>query len=371
MVDDNSGPTPVALDDATRGAIELLITSRIEAAFNNLQLPPRPAPPAADDRRDADAAEPAPDTQAGGTIAGAGPDAGGEEEAPEDRDDDPAGTSNRPAGSQRPSVGWAGSGGGGGGGNDGDDSDGSSDSDADGTGPQALTPRWYERRRGYYIESAFEIPKRLDPRFPVRFRPNDAEFFATFGVSRASDGRALEAEKLYNVAAYSAEANNSILAGLESVAAVAEKCTDDAVRTQLVEAVDHLATAQTQVYGLFEISASEYAVLCGKQGAPGVADPALLEAYLQPDAGLSAANRQARARQQSQTIRYAAQQAGRRSGNGSHRRSPPAAVEQQRGGAGEGSRAARTGSGFGAGGGRGGRGNHGRGRGRGRGGPSL
>jgi hypothetical protein len=45
MVDDNSVPTPVALDDATRGAIEQLITSRIELALNNLQLPPRPAPP--------------------------------------------------------------------------------------------------------------------------------------------------------------------------------------------------------------------------------------------------------------------------------------------------------------------------------------
>jgi hypothetical protein len=41
MVDDDSGPTLVALGDATRGAIEQLITSRIEAAFNNLQLPTR------------------------------------------------------------------------------------------------------------------------------------------------------------------------------------------------------------------------------------------------------------------------------------------------------------------------------------------
>jgi hypothetical protein len=155
----------------------------------------------------------------------------------------------------------------------------------------ALTKRWYERRRGYYIESAFEIPKRLNPRFPVCFRPNDAEFFATFCVSRSSDGRALEAEKLYNVAYYSAEANNNILVGLESVAAVSEECRDDAVRAQLVEAVNHLATAQTQVYGLFEISTSEYAVLCSKQGAPSVAGPALLEAYLQPDAGISANNR--------------------------------------------------------------------------------
>jgi hypothetical protein len=61
VVDDNLGTTPVALDDETRGAIEQLITSRIEAAFNNLQLTPRPAPPAADDRRDADSAELAPD----------------------------------------------------------------------------------------------------------------------------------------------------------------------------------------------------------------------------------------------------------------------------------------------------------------------
>jgi hypothetical protein len=367
MVDDNSGPAPIALDDATRGAIEQLITSRIEAAFNNLQLPPHPAPPAADDRRGADTAEPPPDSRAGSSIAGAGHIVAGEEEAPEDGDNDPAGTYNLPVGSQRPSVGWADGGGGGGGRDASDDSGGFSDSDADGTGPQALTPRWYERRRGYYIESAFEIPKRLDPRFPVRFRPNDAEFFATFGVSRSSDGRALEAEKLYNVAAYSAEANNSILAGLESVAAVAEECTDDAVRVKLAEAVDHFATAQTQAYGLFEISASEYAVLCGKQGAPGVADPTLLEAYLQPDAGLSAANRQARARQQSQTIRYAAQQAGRRPGYGSHRRNPPAAIQQLRAGGGEGPRAAGAGSGSGAGGGGGRRHNRGRGRGRGRG----
>jgi hypothetical protein len=70
MVDDNSGPTPVALDDATRGAIEQLITSRIEAAFNNHQLPPRLAPPGVDDLRDADSAELAPNAQADGTTAG-------------------------------------------------------------------------------------------------------------------------------------------------------------------------------------------------------------------------------------------------------------------------------------------------------------
>jgi hypothetical protein len=93
---------------------------------------------------------------------------------------------------------------------------------------------------------------------------------------------------------------------------------DDAVRTHLVEAVDHLAINQTQFFGLIEISASEYAVLCGKLGAPSIAGPALLEAYLHPDAGLSAANKQVRARQQSQTIRHAAQEAERRSGNGSH-----------------------------------------------------
>jgi hypothetical protein len=66
MVDYNSGPTPVALHDATRGAIEKHITSRIEAEFNNLQLSPRPAPPGVDDRRDADSGELAPDAKAGG-----------------------------------------------------------------------------------------------------------------------------------------------------------------------------------------------------------------------------------------------------------------------------------------------------------------
>jgi hypothetical protein len=198
MVHDNSGSTPVALYDATRGAIEQLITSRIEAAFNNLQLPPPLAPPGVDDRRDADSAELAPDAQAGGSTADVDSNAVGDGQASEDGDDNPVGTSNLPAGTQRPSVGWVDGGGGGAGYSD--DSDGFSDSVADGTGPQALTKRWYERRRGYYIESAFEIPKRLNPRFPVRFRPNDAEFFATFGVSRSSDGRDLEAYKLYNIA---------------------------------------------------------------------------------------------------------------------------------------------------------------------------
>jgi hypothetical protein len=139
MVDNNSGPTPVVQDDANRGAIEQLVMSRIEAAFNNLQLPPRPARPVVDDRRDADSAELAPDAQAGGSTSGVDSNAAGDGQASEDGDQNSVATSNRPAGAQRPSVGWADGGGGGAGYSD--DSDGSRDSIADGTGPQALNKR--------------------------------------------------------------------------------------------------------------------------------------------------------------------------------------------------------------------------------------
>jgi hypothetical protein len=59
--------------------------------------------------------------------------------------------------------------------------------------------------------------------------------------------------------------------------------------------------------------------LCGRQGARGVANPALLESFIDAPAAYSTTGREAFRRQQEQAIRNAARVAGRRNRSGSSR----------------------------------------------------
>jgi hypothetical protein len=68
-----------------------------------------------------------------------------------------------------------------------------------------------------------------------------------------------------------------------------------------------------------ELTASRYEILCGRQGARGVADPALLESFIDAPAAYSTTGREAFMRQQEQAIRNAARIAGGRSRSGSSR----------------------------------------------------
>ena len=123
------------------------------------------------------------------------------------------------------------------------------------------------------------------------------------------------AANLYNTAAYTTVINNTLheaLGELYSLVEVFEGLPED-VRQQVSEALRNISDAQVAIFGTYELAASRYEVLCGKQGASGVADPDLLSAYIDPPPAYSAAGRQAFTHQRKWAIRQAASQAGRHS----------------------------------------------------------
>lgn len=69
------------------------------------------------------------------------------------------------------------------------------------------------------------------------------------------------------------------------------------------------------VYGIYELATSRYELLTSLQGSLGVADPTVLQSYLEPSASISAVGRQAYRRERTQLIRAAAQSAGRKRAN--------------------------------------------------------
>jgi hypothetical protein len=72
--------------------------------------------------------------------------------------------------------------------------------------------------------------------------------------------------------------------------------------------------AQLSTFGVYELTTSRHKLLCGLQGASGVADSALLGTFLHAPAAYSSEGRQAFRRKQQQAFRSAAQVAGRRQG---------------------------------------------------------
>lgn len=189
-----------------------------------------------------------------------------------------------------------------------------SDDDPAETKLDAFSKGWHKQNRGRRIGSRFVIPARFSPLFPIGFKPETVEHFQTFSTGNASVGREEEAANLYNAAAYATVINNTLYEALDSLFSVEflEGVSND-FKGQVGEALDKISDAQVAVYGTYELAASRYEVLCGKQGAAGVADPELLSAYIDAPAAYSAAGRQAFRQQQKQAVKSAAQQAGRRS----------------------------------------------------------
>jgi hypothetical protein len=77
-----------------------------------------------------------------------------------------------------------------------------------------------------------------------------------------------------------------------------------------------ISNVQVAAFGTYELAASRYELLCGLQGASGVADSGLLGTFLDVPAAYSSAGRQPFRRQQHQAIKNAAQIAGRRQSSG-------------------------------------------------------
>ena len=178
----------------------------------------------------------------------------------------------------------------------------------------AFTPAWYEKRRGNRIAPRFTIPERFDPIYPVGFQPEAIHHYDTFGRGTSS-GRATEASNLYSSAAYLTAANNSLTAIRQDLARIQRKLTGRK-REALKEVIEEISDVNLVVFGTYELTATRYELLCGKQGAAGIADPELIESIIDPPAAYSSAGRQAFRQQQDQAVRFAAKRTGSRRGRG-------------------------------------------------------
>jgi hypothetical protein len=118
--------------------------------------------------------------------------------------------------------------------------------------------------------------------------------YGTFCVGGASPGRESEANTLYTNAAYLTEVSNALAQGFRSF-----KALESRVPARLLERLRDCrwgaSDAQLALFGVYELKASRYKILCGLQGARSVADPALLESFVDPQ---SVTGRQALRRQQ-------------------------------------------------------------------------
>ena len=328
---------PVALDDATSSAISALIAEQLAAALAKFQ----PHDTAAAGQP---AAPPAAGTDTPVAGHGAPASSGGADAVEvddEDYEEETDGAGAEPAASQPAPARLAGV-------REQGEEDGDPDDDDDpddeedpagredaGDGHQAFSEAWYEARRNYLIPLRFEVPRRFEDSFPVGFTPESVEHFRTFSTSTTSRGRAEEASSLYVTAAYLTEASNSLSGLVHTFLDFLPRLRTASDREELRKLVLRLSDAQVTTFGVYELAASRYEVLCGLQGVAGVADPALLAAYIDPPAAFSSAGRQAFRRQQTQAIRYAAQAAGRRRGPNAPRALPsPAPAPVSSGGTG-------------------------------------
>lgn len=201
---------------------------------------------------------------------------------------------------------------------------------------EPFTPEWYEERRNQHIALRFEIPRRFTTEYPVGFDPESIEHFRTFHSGGTSVGRATEASSLYCTAAYLSEASNDLTDLVNEIADALPSIQSESDREVFRRLGSRVSDAQLTTFGVYELAAARYEVLCGRQGASGVADPELLSAYIDPPAAFSSAGRQAYRRQQVQHIRHAAQAAGRRYRGEPNQRGGPGRNGAGRGGDGNG-----------------------------------
>ena len=154
-----------------------------------------------------------------------------------------------------------------------------------GTQPAVFSKRWHERHRGAQIVPRFEVPSRFRALYTVGFEPDSVEHFRNFGpASGASIGRASEASSFYATAAYTCIVNNSLTEAVAELAGHPAISSDLSNNLQgpLAEVFGKVSDAQVATHGVYELVAARYEVLCGKQGASGIADPDLLEAFIDP-----------------------------------------------------------------------------------------
>jgi hypothetical protein len=158
------------------------------------------------------------------------------------------------------------------------------------TSDQAFNVAWYEARRGEEIAPRFKIHERFDPRYPFGFAAESIVHYRTFCVGGASPGRESEANALSNSAAYLTEISNAIDNTVRTLRAIESRVP--AVHLEQLRGCRlGVSDAQLALFGVYELTASRYEILCGLQGARGVADPALLESYVDAPTAYSTTGR--------------------------------------------------------------------------------
>jgi hypothetical protein len=100
--------------------------------------------------------------------------------------------------------------------------------------------------------------------------------FQLFGSGNAWEGRSGEAAALYSSAAYLTEIAND-LAGIGRELESIEALIPSTAAERLREARWALSNLYLSTFGTYELAASRYELLCGLQGASGVADPPFWE----------------------------------------------------------------------------------------------
>jgi hypothetical protein len=176
---------------------------------------------------------------------------------------------------------------------------------------QAFTVPWYEARRGESIAPRFNIPDRFDSRYTIGFESESVAHYRTFCAVGASARREAEASALYASAAYLTEVSNALAKTARQLKAI-EARVPSSLLDRLRDCRWEVSDAQLTLFGVYELTASSYEILCGRQVARGVADPALLESLVEAPAAYSTTGRQAFQHQQEQAIRNAARIAGSR-----------------------------------------------------------
>jgi hypothetical protein len=139
--------------------------------------------------------------------------------------------------------------------------------------PFASVP-WYEARRGEIIAPRFYIPDRFDSRYPIGFEAESVAHYRDFCTGGASAGREAEANALFTSAAYLTEVSNALGGTVRGLRAIGARIPSSLLEW-LRDCRWEVSDAQLALFVFYELTASRYEILCGRQGARGVADPAL------------------------------------------------------------------------------------------------
>jgi hypothetical protein len=129
-------------------------------------------------------------------------------------------------------------------------------------------------RRGEIIAPRFKIPDWFDSRYPILCEAESFAHYRTFCTGGARAGREAKANAPYKSAAYLTEVSNPLGETVRGLRAIGDRIPSSLLEW-LRDCRWEVSDAQLALFVFYELTASRYEILCGRQGARGVADPAL------------------------------------------------------------------------------------------------